>query len=663
MTNHQWPNERESVNQQLSGNYTFDPKDGLRRLLDVCPSELPSAFDEAVEWIAQYGNDTSELERRMRDVSSELELTEIPENVNLLMAWACAEALAEMPLLQTWQNVRELKRHSWQLEHWLSDAMVVCLERKLKVRGAYIKLAKEVFEALDSLQLTSLSDRYNKEREQFRNAWDENPNKLEEIWWGLRWFHPMNYEEEFPLFKVLTSLDFSEFLAVVSRSKNPFLVNAALWSGGAFSEFSLWERLAVSAPVAFDDEGTWNSSVTMPLLLVTARDQLLQAGSHITHFNASDVEVEKLKQEIVSLAEAVVGTLNKRQDAPSLFARWSTWLMRQLLMQGLKDAENVRSSTFADATLIEAIGRELHGKTVNSVPPSDAPAWEAWCYRAVLASHANNGFIPVPDWKGFVEEWAINLDDWAGERGKQLRERASLIVTTIKGIPGDAAHSLAYAIAKSESPVDAWIALWNTTQTLREIVEFGDIDVSGADEYQSRGEASGLLLLVVCIGLSILDQHASQCQTGGTPQARALAKLHGALALAVREMQDIDDTLNREQWLQVVRHLAVRRLIWEDRTTVVRRNGVFPIFLPEDKPTFSDYLSAAKSDEMELLAVLQMTLLNESDRKIVQDKLHAASIDLVAVIENVKRLNAISDRKYPIDDSQLRAISEIAPTF
>ena len=112
MTIQQWPNEREAASRQSIGNCSIDPKDGLRRLLGACPSGLPTAFDDAVKWIVQQGDDTSELERRMGAVSNELELVDFPESVNLLMVWACAETLAKAPSLQTWQNVRKLKYHS-----------------------------------------------------------------------------------------------------------------------------------------------------------------------------------------------------------------------------------------------------------------------------------------------------------------------------------------------------------------------------------------------------------------------------------------------------------------------------------------------------------------------------------------------------------------------
>ncbi len=652
----QWPSESEDSSRQFFSGHPFDPKDELRRIVNTSPLVGFAAFDQTIDWIVQQGDETIELEHRMNAVGNDLGLADVPEIVNLLMAWSCAEALAKTPSLQTWKSVRKLKSNSWALDHWLFDAMLVCAEKEGKTKDAYVKLAKEVIEALDSgVQLLSQFDRCNTEREQFRTAWDQNGSKLEEIWWGLRGWHGIGYEEEFPLFNVLAALDSSGFIDIASRSRNPYLVNSTLWAAGVPQKFGIWENLSAAALPAFVDDGTWNASVALPLLLVIARNQLLQDSSRTPAFNPSDSETEKVERKITELAKAVVATLDRRLDALPLFARWSTWLMRQLLTKG--GAHNVRSSAFVDAALIEAIGYQLQGKPINREPPFGVPAWEKWCYRCVLSSHAHSGFIPVPsDYDSFLKEWAITLDDWTDTRGRQLRERASLIMTINKAIPGDAAHLLAFPIAMSESPVDTWRDLWDVVQTLREIVEFGAVDALGSDEYATRVEAGGLLFLVFCIGLAILDQRASQCRAGSSPQARDLAKLHEGLAFAVQEMREIDDTLNAEKWLDAVQHLAVRRLIWEDRGDEVKKEGRFPIFVQEDKPTFGDYLRAARNDVMELLAIVRSALLNGSDRQIVLDRLRCASIDLSNVIATAKQLNYISPNRYPIDEEQLRSL-------
>ncbi|MDD4960211.1 MAG: hypothetical protein PHS51_12730 [Gallionella sp.] len=652
----QWPNERERTRQPSVGHGLIDPKEELRRLLETCPAGLPTAFNETVDWISQQGEDTSELERRITEVCNIIELVDFPDRVNLLMAWACAKALAQAPSLQTWQKVRTLKSNSWQLEHGLSDAMLLCAEQHTNNEDTYIKLGKEVFAALDNALLKSQFEHNDKEREQFLTAWNENTEKLTEIWWGGQGICSMYYffEEESPCFRILALLDSDEFIASISQAKNPALVSAAIWSSGVLGKLSFWSRFTASVPRAFADDGTWDGSVTLPLLLFIARDQLLQASGHIHHFGTLDSEV---RTEVGIVIKNIIATLSKRPDALPLFARWSTWLMRQLLTRGIKTADDVRSSSFVDMALIDAIGQALQDKKVLVQSPSDAPAWEVWCYQAVLSSHANSRFIGTPCCKDFLAEWTISLDDWAGERGKRLRERANLMTMMTKEIPGDAAHALAYPIAMFESPVDSWVKLWRDTQSLREMVEFGDADASGSDEYQSRSEASKLLLLVFCIGLAVLDQRVGHCSTSNSPEARDLARLHESLFGAVREMCEVDDTSGLEQWLQALRHLAVRRLIWEEGIESVGKTGRFPVFTSKDQPTFSDYLSAAKNDVMTLRTIVESAWLNESNRQIIMEKLNAASINLSDVIETVKRLNVISDHRYPIDLHKLTLLS------
>jgi len=661
----QWPNERETANRQPIADALFKTEQDFRQLLSACPEDLPSSFDEAVDWVVHQGGEIAELEQRINVVCHQINLQDFPDSTNLLMAWACAVALAQSPKLQTWEKIKNFKYHSWQLAHWLAHAMLVRAEGNSNTRKAYINLAIEAFSALDSFELVSLWDRNNQERTGAWAYWSERLDKLDDIWWGLRgWHGPMNYEEESSLFHVMCKLASDEFVHVIAQSPNPYLVHSVLLvtGVGAFSpRFSEWEKFTTAAPLAFEADGRWNGSVLAPLLLVEAREQLLQTGRNIHRLNACDVDLEKVKKETANVVEAVVTTLATRQDALPLFARWSTRLMRQLLSHSEEDINDVQSAAFVDNALIEAIGRKLKDQSVIQVSPGDASAWEAWCYRCVLASHANSDFIDPPDSIIFLAEWIISPDEWAEKKGQDLRKRASLIVTMNKEIPGMAEHFLAYPIVRSESPTEAWISMWNATHTLREIVEFGDSDASG-DEYHSRSEAGKLLLLVFRIGLAILDQRVAQCSNSDSLEARSQAKLHEALASAVLEMREIDDTLNRDEWLDAVRHLATRRLIWEEQSPESQRLGRFPVFCLEDTPTFSDYLKAAKSDTIELLAVLQSVLLNSPDIPRLQKELNTASVNLSDVLGMVRRLNQYDPRRYPIDENQLQRLEGVNPS-
>lgn len=658
----QWPSELKSAAHPPYNDDSFRTEADFVRLMGLFPEGFSVQFIDAANWVAQSNGDVAELERRASSISVQGDAHDQVDRTHLLMTLICAAALARNPSLEMWKEVRALKNNSWQLEHWLAVAMEAYAEGDLEARKAYIILATAVFHALEKGVLISSSERHQRERSQAALYWTECESKLDEIWWGLRRWDFMNYSEEHSLFYVLNKFDSDRFIQTIAGSNNPYFVQSILLTAGVgiFSpKFSQWERFAVVAPSGFEQDGQWNGSVLLPLLLVEAHSQLAQAIHLLPAFDATDENVSNVKREIAGGIESIVNILNARQDALPLFARWTTWLMRQLLSYSEKDIQDVRSVAFLNDALIEEIGRALKGRAVVLASPEDAPAWEAWCYRCVLASYANSSYISPQDSAEFLAEWQISPEEWVQDRGRRLRDRASLSFLLNQEIPGLAPNLLAYPTAQSQSPTEAWIGLWNAIQTLREIVEFGDVDAdTQSTEYQSRSEAGRLVLLAFRIGLAILDQRASGCKSSYTPQSRSQAKLHTALATAVKEMREIDDTLKREEWALMDRHLAIRRFIWEKPDSVDANMNGIAIFQSSDEPTFSQYLIAAKSDVTELLPLIQSTYLNDSDISRLNLELRSSSIDLFGAVAEMRRLNQYSARRYPVDEGQLQKLSE-----
>lgn len=657
--NEQWPSERHAEKREVFADSSFKMKQDFLNLLSAYPDGLPRDFDDVPTWVVEQEGDLTELEQRTAQFSDQF-APAIPVSHTMLMTLACAAALADSPSLQTWSKVKSFKSNSVPIAHGLAEAMTAYAEMNSSARGAYAKLAREVFAALDNFTLESKFSRINQERSGAWAHWNERQGKLEEIWWGLRgWDGFMNYEEELPLFQVFYKLKPDEFIRTTSRSTNPYLVSALLFVAGidAFSpRFSEWKLMIAAAPVAFEDNGKWNSSVLMPLLLVEARNQLLLVRQNFRNPDPTPEELDEIKQGITSTAELIVTALAARQDGPAIFSRWTPWLMRQILGQTAKEIADVKSSTFADDTLIDAIGRKLGNSMLPKAGPDDAPLWEAWSYRCVLASFAYNGHIQVPDWTSFGDEWNLSPEDWAGAKGHLLRERASLITTLNKETPGIAANLLAYPITRSTSTVSTWVGLWNDAVTLREIVEFGDTDAS-KDEYSSRSEAGRLLLLLFRIGLAIFDQDAAHSSDNNSPEARSLASLFKALNFATSEMREIDSTLSHDEWLSVVQHLAVRRLIWEYPSSGNETASMnFQVFKADDTPTIFDILSEAKGNVIELVAILQSLLLNSPDASRLKAHLNSASIDLSNIVHSIRTLNQYHPRKYPIDEAQLQKL-------
>lgn len=664
----QWPSERYNEKVEAFTELPFKDMQDFLDLLSAFPSGFPHQdFNEVVTWIIDQEVEIDDLKKRITTITDTANLDNYPDSQNLVMTFACAAALARAPSLQVWGKVKTFTYNSWHIEHWLVAAMLAYVEVNPKIPNLYVELAKEVLVGLEIFSIKSKSDSINNERRNTWTHWNECQSKLDEIWWGLRGQHGfMNYQDELPLFKVFYKLEPDDYFRTVSRLKNPYLISALLFVAGIGSfnpRFSEWKRMVTIAPVAFEDNGKWNGSVLIPLLLLEARNQLMQVPSNLQNLSTpTPDERDTIKREITSTAELIVANISKRKDVSAIFARWSPWLIRQILTMPEKEIDDVTSSAFSNDALLEAIGSNLAKCALPLKSPDDASSWEAWCYRCALASFSYNGHIQVPDWESFGDEWRLSPDDWVDHKGHQLRKHSSLITTLNNGFPGIAANLLAYPIAQASESAEAWITLWNDAIVLREIVEFGDADAI-EDEYRSRSEAGRLLLLLFRIGLAIFDQGATQCSDNNSPEARSLAKLFKAMHLATNEMLEIDITLNRDEWLSAIHHLAVRRMIWQQSSGHETATINFQVFQANDFPGVSDILSEAKNNVVELVPILQSLMLNTRDTSKLKAACSNASINLVDIVQPMKRLNRYHSRKYPIDNEQLRKLEIFAKNF
>jgi len=652
----QWPIECDALKSEGNANPRFKDVQDFVHLLGLLPNVINS-FDDVITWIVRDSGDITEFKERIA-----LTADNIPhvndDTPQLLMTLACAVVLAREPSLDTWKKVNTFRYHSWEIESWLSKAMMAYVETDSSASDAYTKLAKIVFVALEDFSLETLSKRGNEERKNSFAYWEKNSSKLEEIWLGLRGGADFtNYHAELTIFDVLYKLNPDEFINSISKSRNPYLVSSLLFvtGVGAFSpKFSDWKRMINASPNAFEDDGKWNGSILMPLLLVDARNQLLHITSNTGYSDITQDEIETNKQKVTSTVNLIVTTLAARQDAISIFTRWTPWLMRQTLGSASQDLADVRSSAFADNSLIEAISRKLKNCQFPQTLPDDAFLWEAWCYRCVLASYAYDGNIELPNWEGFIDEWRLSPEDWSGDKGQSLRNRSSIVISLSKETQSIAANLLAYPIAQSSAPVKAWIDLWNDAIVLRDIVEFGDSDVT-TGEYRSRSEAGQLLQFLMSIGLAIFDQVASRTFDESSIEARCLTKLFTALNSAASEMREIDSTFNNGKWLLIIQHLIIRRMIWQSTSKSESSSTKIQVFKVDDTPTISDMLIKEKGNVVEMTAILQSLLLNDSDSTL-KSILHSASIDVSEILQSIKKLNDYHQNKYPINEAQLKKL-------
>lgn len=352
----QWIRERKQESEESGTHSSFRSCDDFLRLTPQLNARAPQLLAEVAAAIGPV-NDSDGVEA-LRTLARGQGF-----DADMVLTMACARLLSEKPDLSTWRMVRRVAHHSWSVEHWLGEAMSAHGRVSDTARQAYVTLAALLFNALESDELEATSELKNQDRKNAREHWRAN-RSLEDIWWGLRGFDFMNFEEEMRVFGVLSEFDSAKFQNLLGKSQDPLLVDAALLSAGvgAFTpRFAVWEACASAAPNAFAEDGSWNGSVLMPLLLLRARDELLEPGRQLPRIGASEEEVASITSEVEALVQAVVDVLARRADAPGVFARWSTWLMRQQLRQSIQEPVDIRSSDYVDKALVVRLGRAVVG--------------------------------------------------------------------------------------------------------------------------------------------------------------------------------------------------------------------------------------------------------------------------------------------------------------
>lgn len=578
-------------------------------------------------------------------------------SAEMLSTLACAQALANRPSLSTWGNVQQIARHSWEVENWLPEAMAALATLHDKTVGSYIELARTLWSDLDQGEMKSLTPKVSQVVQEHRAYWDGSTHRLDEIWWGLRGSDVMIYEDAMRVFGLIAEFAPDDFHQLLGRSSNPFLVNAALFGGSvaAFNpRFSRWEACVRAAPLAFDPDGRWTGSVLLPLLLVHARSNLMGAMRAVPRYGADEEEVSTLSRATTELAQAVVGALAAREDAPATFGRWCSWLMRHMILRGELQFQDVRADGFVDNALLEAATSKLQSSELFGTPPADAAEWEYWSHYCVHCFMAHEGEGNGPRLEGLMSEWEISPEDWRGTKGRSLVERASLHLPR-EGSPNLSSHLLAVPLGSSKDLSAAWLSWWDTAYGLREVLEFGSTDV-GERDYSDRSDASRLLLMLACVGVAALDQAAARLSSSHTVHRWDVAHLNEALGTAVLSILHIDDTIYREKWQQLLLNLALRRALWDERFGSPRSNGVLSI---DDKPSLQEYLGNLRHEPTGLIALLCSCIRHEVSVDALRSALQAASIDLPAVVGMLERLNEVNDRRYPLNGEALRKIKPL----
>lgn len=634
-----------------------------QRLVDIPESLLrkvkkASAFSALVQTLVLAFNEKADPQEKLSELLAGINRPETFGDYDeivrqVVLALACVETIRETPTREMWAYLWSMAWHSRSLETFLPQA-VIAATTEVKFREQFYMVARSVVEIAAKNPGRRAIQREKEIGANLRDYWKKHP-KLSALWSGnfKHNLYSVTPDDDHVL-SIVAEIDMVEFVRLLTLYDYPDPVAHALIWWGRSGQFERWSALASVAPAAFGEHGEWKGSLILPLLLTIARDQF-QFG---LGRDPTPNQISEATNGIKSLSAEVAKTIMGREDSLGCMTRWGNWLVRTAISavssNPFPHPTDAASQGFIEDALLEALIAKMPVNHWNPKPTPDAEPWEPWCQLAVgaLISLAEKTLMPSAE--GFLEEWSLTPEDWPMKQGQKLKDHAFPFEGSTPRADGYGARILALPLVEFQSGDTIWKRFWDSTVTLREVVEFGDPDEINEGGWEGRTDAARLLMLQFSIGLMMMDHLIGPQRQLNYDRRTALESLLPLLDKSVREMTAIDQ-LNGKFWSEALRHLAIRRAKW--LSSVTEPNSI--VINAEVKPTLVDFIRFLAGDTENLLALTYVTQRNGLDRATLAAAFKAAQVDINAEITIAEHLLAISPRAIGLNKEQIDSAREV----
>lgn len=633
-----WANEQASFLQDnLTADSSFKQPADFEKLDDEINKKAIS-LEQLSNFIVQQKPSFETLKVFVQNESENaFRLTD--EQQLMLLTLACAKLLCDLPKLESWRCVAEIRCHSWEAENWLEPALSYYAEQHNKLESV-TQLAQTILTSLVGGELQPKSKRYKDIVQQEAESWSRQAEPVKEIWFGLHGSRDdfMPYQEFSPVLSMWFQNKPKGFIAALMKL-NPYIAKSMLSIAGVtfFSAtFANWWQATKLVPCSFEKDGTYKKEYKSYLLLIlldAAYENLLEAKSRT---NDEDY--------VIGLVNDIVEVLAARKDFPAIVLRWGNWLER-LALQDTDNHDEFKSNSFVPSKLLDVLGGELDQADFIEIPAQDFENWEYWAHYSAMASHLHDGFIQKYSFESFAADWQLDIYSWGNEKAQRLIQKSFGYTHHTGDFPGKLAYKLAYLFTKASKPDEEWLKLWQSTHALREIVQFGfKADIYGSS-YKERDEASGLLVQLFLTGLALLDLLV----TAPDKKTNSIKQLFKSLHSSLMTLLYIDTTMNQEKWQSLYRHLAIRRVIWQGETE--------SIFNEADTPALNDFLSYYHNDTYALAVLLESILIKLKFPDEFVSQLKVCNVNVEELVEKVELLKQVDGRHYLLSVKNLSQLA------
>ena len=398
-----------------------------------------------------------------------------------------------------------------------------------------------------------------------QDKWHLVPS-LRDIWFGLRAMdHVMAHRPDDFVFDLLFRIDTAFAAELIEEYGAPYLPSLVL----RFSAFDPaeryedWALLVKHAAPSFDEDGSWNSRVLLPMLLGMAHDALRGAGPHL---DAPEEEVERYDAETKALVMAATGRVLERPDGAAASLHWAAWSYRSTLAS-LHDEGRAfpheASRGRGTWMVCEALAEDGRSTTWLGMRPGAEAEDEPLTFEAVRILAAAEHGMEMPPSSALHSCLPDTPEQWLdGPSADRLRERTQPFTTWLHRPDALGVWTLARPLFGPHA-VRELGALWRRTLPLRELMEHRRATDDRRDGAQPAFDAASIIRLVASLGIALLDGVQDNRMNFGSNRQRACHELFDLMYDITRELLALAGPYNRDE-TQLHDHLIVRRMVYDE---------------------------------------------------------------------------------------------------
>lgn len=588
----------------------------------LSPVLLQQAKAQAEKCLHAKSEDYAQL---IHDFKSWLEQHSAQEKVAAYLTASLVQVLAEGDFATLMPRFLGLKYHCATLGRYWVDGVILLAYSNSEFKTNLITYIKEQIINIDHRLLTN-----HPEEAQLSQIWRQAYDRH-------------NVAEPFsdwPWFSLLWQLEPSTFLNVITECRSHYTISSILILAGLSDDFALWQQAMCKAPPAFTDNGSWNDSFLLPMLLAEASQRLLQSVSDYQGHQQQTIDLST-EPEISGLIHDIATTVAQRADFSKLIMPWASQLFKTMSNHFQHDSV---TGKLYQALLMALMAQLPNKQQLGEVVENDD--FDTWLYASLLgwlAQQFPQDAIPLPKPESFIEQWQFNHlpeCNWFSAKGETLinssREFADQQPTCllIEGL------GLSLTRGQPEFAAKYWQKMWQGAYCLREAVKFNTPESQG---YSPRShDAVGLNYLLLSLGLAMLHQLESRFIRDGRQLESVINDLFNDLWRASFILMSIDSfRKNKIQNIQL--NLLLSRGLWQQQAEHGHQH--YKLLNRALELSHADLLKDLQSNRVNLITLLQFYNKNNLSDAWLNNELMTAGVNIRELLVTAQKLKAFNANK------------------